>query len=351
MRQRIVVASALAGTALLGAAGGIGVWQAVAQDDSAPAVAVERSSASKVANPQTLTAGEVYRRAAPGVVEVAATRQTEGGFGGPQQATAGGSGFIIDEQGHVITNEHVVDGATSVTVRFASGDEASARVVGSDPSTDIALLDIEDSRDVTPLELGSSKSLSVGDPVVAIGSPFGLDGTLTSGIVSALGREISAPDGFSIAGVIQTDAALNHGNSGGPLLDSEGRVVGVTSQIESENGGNVGIGYAVPIETAKRVVDQLLRGREVQHAYLGVRLADDDSAGGARISEVVSGGPADDAGVRAGDVVTSLGGTNVDSASQLRAAVEAKQPGDTVSLELRRGGKTRTVDVKLGTRP
>src|SRR5688500_409405 len=261
MRQRILLPVAVAGAGLLGGAVGVGAWEALDDDPQPVSTAAERAT-TPTADRSTSSLAELYRRAAPGVVEI----QTGGGDEGfnpfDQQGevepAATGSGFVIDDEGHIVTNQHVVGDAQTVTVRFPNGDEAQARVVGSDASTDIALLDLEGDRDVTPLELGSSESLEIGDAVAAIGSPFGLEGTLTSGIVSALDRDIRAPNGFTIDGAVQTDAALNGGSSGGPLLDSAGRVVGIASQIESRTGGNVGIGYAVPIETAQRVVAELL---------------------------------------------------------------------------------------------
>jgi putative serine protease PepD len=234
-------------------------------------------------------------------------------------------------------------------VTFANGDEVEARVVGTDPSTDVAVLELTGDRDVEPLELGSSESLEVGDPVAAIGSPFGLGGTLTSGIVSALDREIEAPNGFTIEGAVQTDAALNSGNSGGPLLDSHGRVVGIAAQIRSENGGNVGVGYAVPIETARSVAERLLAGDEIEYAYLGVSLGEANDEGVP--VDVVDGGPADEAGVEDGDVITSVDGAEVTEADDVRDAVNAKEPGDTLTLEVERAGDTEQIEVELGERP
>jgi putative serine protease PepD len=347
VRNILVPVAALIAAAFIGGLGAVGIWEAVEDDETQAASTVGRpDQTARTASAARPSISEIYEQAAPGVVQITTDA---GGFGplGAEQAT--GSGFIIDDEGHIITNHHVVEGAQSVTVRFSDGEEASATVVGSDPSTDIALLDLEDvDRDLQPLELGSSESLEIGDSVVAIGSPFGLQGTVTSGIVSGLDRSIRAPDGFAIDGVIQTDAALNSGNSGGPLLDAEGRVVGVNSQIESRDGGNVGIGYAVPIEIAREVVDQLREGGEVEHAYLGVRLEDADD--GVRL-EVVDGSPADDAGLEDGDVVTAVDGDSVDTVADLRAAVSAKQPGDRVTLEIRRDGDTQTIDIRLGERP
>src|ERR671936_729077 len=199
---------------------------------------------------------------------------TNDAFFGARESQALGSGFVIDKSGHVVTNYHVVEGASKVEVSFSGNDEMPATVVGTDPSTDIAVLRIKraQSRSLTPLDLGNSSAVRVGDAVVAIGNPFGLERTVTAGIVSALQREITAPNGFAIDEVIQTDAAINKGNSGGPLLNADGQVIGVNSQIESESGGNVGIGFAIPINTVKDVVSQLIEHGKVEHAYIGVEM-------------------------------------------------------------------------------
>jgi putative serine protease PepD len=304
------------------------------------------------------TAETVYRAAAAGVVEVTANVESIaadtqfGPDGGESEAQ--GSGFVIDERGHVVTNEHVVSGASSVSVTFADGSEAAAEVVATDPSSDIALLQVDASTsDLAPLELGSSSDLVVGQDVYALGNPYGLEGTLTAGIVSALDRTIQAPNGYTIDGAIQTDAAMNSGNSGGPLLDSEGRVVGVTAQIETTTGGNVGIGYAIPIDLVKEVVSQLESGGAVDHAYLGVAVesATEGGAPGAAIAEVRSGSPADEAGLQTGDVVTAVDGEPVDAPDDLTAAVAEKQPGDELELTIVRDGSEQTITVTLGQRP
>jgi putative serine protease PepD len=352
MRQRILLPAAIAGAGVLGGLAGAGAVEAL-DDDPEPVAAASTGTSSPTAATSSSLA-ELYRRVAPGVVEIVVATSPEdafGPFGPPSESTSTGSGFVIDER-HVVTNQHVVDDAGQVSIRFANGDEADARVVGTDASTDIALLELEGGRDVTPLDLGSSESLEIGDPVAAIGSPFGLEGTLTSGVVSGLDRDLRAPNGFTIDGAIQTDAALNSGNSGGPLLDSQGRVVGVAAQIESENGGNVGVGYAVPIETAQRVVDELLESGEIRHAYLGVALAAEASDdGGVAVEEVTAGGPADDAGLRTGDVIVAIAGDEVASPDEVRAAIDSRNPGDAVEVRIRRGGDERTVRVELGERP
>ena len=368
MRRLVISFAALVAAAVIGGVGAVAAWESLDLDsDDAAATATATTTAETERGedrPTAATAGalslsEIYRKAAPSVVEIEATRAAGGGdddtprvlpFGLPQpEAQAGGTGFVIDDEGHILTNQHVVADATSVRVRFANGDVVDARVVGTDPSTDVALLQVEGDRDVTPLELGSTEALEVGDPVAAIGSPYGLEGTLTSGIVSALDRDIRAPNGFTIDGAVQTDAALNSGNSGGPLLDAQGRVVGIASQIRTETGGNIGIGYAVPIETANRVVEQLLEGGEIQYAYLGVSLGEATDEGVPL--DVVDGGPAADAGLRDGDLITKVDGDEARDADAVRDAVTAKMPGDELRVEVRRGDETETFDVELGARP
>jgi putative serine protease PepD len=314
-------------------------------------VALETEGDSNSAQTTSLPAGEsvsettsslaaLYKRVKGSVVEVHAS---SGG------GNATGSGFVIDKQGHIVTNQHVVSGAQSVSVEFSDGSEVQADVVGTDPSTDIAVLDVNrPAAELTPLKFASDGTLEVGDPVVAIGSPFGLDGTLTTGVISALGREIQSPNGFTIENAVQTDAALNNGNSGGPVLDTQGRVVGVAAQIRSESGGSDGIGYAIPGDTAKRVAADLIQDGSVEHAYLGVSLPND---GAAQVEQVVPGAPADNAGLRPGDEVTAVNGEAIDSGDQLREAIDAHRPGDKLTLTITRNGDERTVEVTLGERP
>jgi len=241
--------------------------------------------------------------------------------------------------------------ATWDKVTFANGATYKAAVVGTDPSTDLAVIKVDaPSSLLHPLGLANSDDVAVGDGVVAIGSPFGLENTLTTGVVSAINRTIDGTNGYSIPGAIQTDAAINHGNSGGVLLNMQGDVIGVTSQIESESGGNVGIGFAIPSNTVRSVAGQLVSGQKVEHAYLGVSLAD-AASGGARIATVTSGSPAADAGLKTGDVVTALDGTSISDAEELTVAVVAKQPGDTVKITVTRDGSTKTLTATLGTRP
>jgi putative serine protease PepD len=314
-------------------------------DETASSTGPPETAAVEVAQPGGTgdAAESVYRRAAAGVVEI--------GAGGARGAL--GTGFVVDDEGHIVTNQHVVSGAAEITVAFADGTEVSAEVNGTDPSTDIALLEVDvPASELEPLELGRSGSLTVGQDVYAIGNPYGLERTLTAGIVSAVDRRIQAPNGYTISGAIQTDAAINSGNSGGPLLDEQGRVVGVTAQIESQTGGNVGIGYAVPIDLVKSVVEQLQASGSVEHAYLGVTVEPaPGSSTGASIVEVRPGTPAEEAGLEAGDRVVSIDGEPIDSPEELTGLIGSRKPGDRLELEVERDGETRTVTVTLGERP
>jgi putative serine protease PepD len=342
-RKFLVFFLAIVAASAIGAGAGIGVWEATDDDEGASNV-VQTAPTRSVAT-GTLSVNEIYERAKDGVVLVSTSTQTPFGQGGGGT----GSGFLIDDEGHVLTNQHVVDNAQSVTVRFPDGDEIDARVVGADASSDVAVLELETvPSGVTPLELGASESLEIGDLVVAIGSPFGLEGTVTSGIVSALHRELTAPDGFTIDGAIQTDAAINPGNSGGPLLDGQGRVIGINSQIASSSGGNEGIGYAVPIETAKEVADALIAGRAIERPFLGVQLGESDD--GAQVAAVTPGSPADRAGLQQGDVITEVEGEQA-NADDVRRAVAERDPGDELELTVVRDGETETITATLGKRP
>jgi S1-C subfamily serine protease len=355
-----------------------------------PAMAATGANGKQSNVAEGLTAADIYKRYAPGVVYIRSEiiQQTNNpfdfGFGGAQKSEASGSGFVIDARGDILTNNHVIDGATrdSITVSFADKKTVRATVVGKDPSTDLALLKVDpEGLDLRPLPLGSSKDVQVGDPTIAIGNPFGLDRTLTTGVVSALQRQIQAPNGFAIKDVIQTDAAINPGNSGGPLIDSAGRVIGINSQIEtggSGSEGNVGIGFAVPIDTAKQILNNLKSGEVVQRAYLGVTsitvdgqfdALDMPADHGALVQTVEAGSPAAVAGLKAGtiqatmqgstdpvvlggDVITKIDGTAVTSSDQLSQLVSAHKPGDKVKLEIvRKKGETKDVTVTLTKRP
>jgi putative serine protease PepD len=274
------------------------------------------------------------------------------------QGTATGTGFAISKDGYLVTNAHVVDGATNVSVKVGDAKAVTAKVVGTDNSTDVALLKIDTGdTPLTTVALADSSAVEVGDPVYAIGNPFGLDRTLTTGVVSALQRSIDAPNGYAISNVIQTDAALNPGNSGGPLLDADGQVIGINSQIESTAAGaggqgqNSGIGFAVPSDTVKRVVKQLRSTGKATHAYLGVSLGDKANDGGALVEGLTRGGPAVRAGLQRGDVVTAVDGQAVKTSEDLTSAIDAKAPGDTVRLTVQRSGDEQVIAVKLGTRP
>ena len=235
-------------------------------------------------------------------------------------------------------------------MRFWNGKTYSATVVGTDKSTDLAVIKVNaPSSELHPLSVGNSGDLQVGDGVVAIGSPFGLEETVTSGIVSALHRAIEAPNNFTINDSIQTDAAINHGNSGGPLLNSQGQVVGVNAQIRSDSGGNEGVGFAIPSNTVRSIATQLISTGKAVHAYLGVSI--DSSAATAKIAAVKAATPAAKAGLKAGDVVTAVDGTSIASGDDLTRAIDSRKPGDTITLKYRRGGSEHTVDVKLATRP
>src|SRR5918995_4115188 len=349
-RKFLVFFLSIVAASAIGAGAGIGIWEAT--DDDGSTTVVQKAPTRSVADGTQLSVNEIYERAKDGVVLVTTRTQGQGSpFLPPGQGGGGatGSGFVIDDQGHVLTNQHVVDNAQSVTVQFPDGAEIGARVVGADASSDVAVLELDSvPSGVTPLELGSSESLEIGDLVVAIGSPFGLEGTVTSGIVSALHRELTAPDGFTIDGAIQTDAAINPGNSGGPLLDGQGRVIGINSQIRSSSGGNEGVGYAVPIETAREVADALIAGRSIERAFLGVQLGEADN--GALVAAVTSGSPADNAGLQQGDVITEVDGEQA-NADDVRRAVAERDPGDELELTVVRDGETETITATLGKRP
>ncbi|MET0604654.1 MAG: trypsin-like peptidase domain-containing protein [Baekduia sp.] len=355
-----------------------------------PAVASQGANDKRSSAAEGLTAADIYERYAPGVVFVRSeiTQQTQNPFdpfGGTQRSEATGSGFVIDASGDILTNNHVIDGATpdSVTVQFADKKTLKAAIVGKDPSTDLALLKVDpEGLDLKALPLGSSKDVHVGDPTIAIGNPFGLDRTLTTGVVSALQRQIQAPNGFAIKDVIQTDAAINPGNSGGPLIDSAGRVIGINSQIETGgggSGGNVGIGFAVPIDTAKSILENLKKGETIQRAYLGITSLTVDGQldalnlpvdHGALVQRVEANSPADQAGLKAGDlqatlqgstsndsvvlggdIITKIDGKAISSSDQLSQLVSSHKPGDKVKVEIVRKKDTKTLIVTLGKRP
>jgi S1-C subfamily serine protease len=339
---------------------------------------------------RALSINQIYNRFAPGVVQVSTTSVVNVNptdpFGFPvpgfqQQETqkALGSGFVIDKAGHIVTNYHVVQGAKTIQVSFSNHDSMKARLVGADPSTDVAVLKVDaHARALTPLTLGNSDSVRVGDSVVAIGNPFGLDRSVTAGIVSALQREVQAPNAYPIDHVIQTDAAINHGNSGGPLLNADGEVIGVNSQIQTggTSDGNVGVGFAIPINTVRTAAAQLIHNGKVEHASLGIKgqAIDADVAllfhfpvdHGVLVQSVVGGSGAAQAGLKAGtnsvvvageswliggDLIVRADGQTIASVERLRDVIAAKKPGDPLKLELYRGTKKLSIDVKLGRQP
>jgi S1-C subfamily serine protease len=295
--------------------------------------------------PGETRAAAVYRAASPAVVSIRA-------------AVGSGTGFVIDRAGTIVTNSHVARSSKTVTVRFGTDtDSIKGDVLGTDPSSDLAVVGIDSAKmpaSVTPLALADSSTVRVGDVAIAIGNPFGLDRTATEGIVSAVGREIQAPNGFSIDSAIQTDAPINPGNSGGPLLNDSGQVMGVNSQIRTAgSSGNVGIGFAVPSNTVRKVVPTLTRGDTVDRAYLGVETspASPGTNSGAVVRAVVPDGPAERAGIKRGDVVIGVDGLTVGDPSDIAAAIANKKPGEEVEVKFQRSGSTATLKATLGTRP
>ena len=342
MRRANILIGTGAAALAVGAGAGVAVYAGLSNHSTTKTVVREVTvSAQPAARAEQLDAAQIYQGANKGVVEI--TVSVPGG-------QAQGSGFVYDPKGDIVTNDHVVDSASSISVAFADGSSYPATLVGNDPSTDLAVIKVNaPSSKLQPLTLGDSTQLSVGDAVVAIGSPFGLEETLTSGIVSALHREMTSPNGFAIANSIQTDAAINHGNSGGPLLDSSGHVVGINTQIKSDSGGNEGVGFAIPSATVRSVVSQILQTGQAEHAYLGVQL--DSTASNARLSSVVAGTPAAAAGLRAGDVITGIAGQRISSMNDVQSAIASKRPGDKISLTYQRNGQSHTVKLTLTTRP
>jgi S1-C subfamily serine protease len=372
---------ALGGAALFGKLGDHTTTIEQISPSPRPATATTQSSST------ALTPEAIYRQDGPGVVQITATSVTQSAPdpfnffpSTPQTSKSLGSGFVLDRAGHIITNFHVIQGAQKVQVSFSGQDQLPATVVGKDRSTDLAVLKIDaHARALTPLPLGDSDAARVGDPVYAIGNPFGLTRTLTTGVVSAVQRQIFAPNGVPIDSAIQTDAAINHGNSGGPLIDANGRVIGVTSQIQTgsdQNQGNVGIGFAIPVNTVRDIAGQIIANGKAQHAFLGVsaaavtpqlkKLFNLPTANGLLVRDVTKDSGAAKAGIKGGttsvvvdgesyriggDLITKVDGEPVSTYDQLYAAIQRKSPGDTLKIELYRDNAKRTVAVKLGSRP
>jgi S1-C subfamily serine protease len=386
--------SALLGGAVVAAFGWIAIAAGWIQSEGGMTTTVSAPIAAPVADSgdgggegNGNVVNRIYREDGEGVgfieADVAASGpQSFSPFGEPEPegGTATGSGFVIDDEGHMLTNNHVVEGAGQIQVKLGDSETSyDAKLVGSDPSMDLALLDVDASADqLHPLTLGHSAEMEVGDPVVAIGNPFGLDRTVTSGIVSALQRQIEAPDGYSITNVIQTDAAINPGNSGGPLINAAGEVIGINSQIATGGGGsgNVGIGFAIPIDTVRAELEQLKATGEVDHAFIGlsgVSITPDLAQAvnlpveeGVLVQTVVEGGPAEKAGIEGGntaatiegaqirlggDIVTKMNGKKIAGMDNLVEVINEAEPGEGLELTYLRDGETATATVKLGERP
>src|SRR4051812_39258507 len=320
----------LAAAAAIG--GGAGAVATTALHDDTPTVRTitnTRTVAAANTNTTVQTPHDVYESAKDSVAYITTGSGT-------------GSGFVVSADGYIVTNAHVVeDNNGTIKAKVGDGKVLDAKLVGEDASTDLALLKV-DASNLKPLTLADSSGVQVGDPAYAIGNPFGLDRTLTVGVVSALQREISSPNGFSIDDVIQTDAAINPGNSGGPLFNAAGQVIGVNSQIESTGSsssggqaGNVGIGFAIPSNTVKTIVSQLRTSGKARHAYLGVS-TQDASGAGAQVAQLTSDGPAADGGLMAGDIITSVGGKSVDDSTALSSIVDTHKVGDEVKVDLTR---------------
>jgi putative serine protease PepD len=305
-----------------------------------------------------LNASSLYQSAAPGVVAIEASGVSSGSNGSastpPAQSIDTGTGFAIDTQGDILTASHVVAGASTVTIKFLNGTVRTASVLGTDTSNDVSVLHVSPSGLTPhPLALGSTASLLVGDPVAVIGDPFGYNRSLSTGVVSALDRTIQAPNGYLIAHALQTDAAVNPGNSGGPLLDTQGQVVAIADQIAT-SGSTVdqgsGVGFAVPIDPVKAELAQLEAGKSVAHPYLGAALQEPAiNQQGAQVTSVASGSPAAAAGLTNGDLITAINTTTVTGPSQLVAALDALAPGNKVTLTVTRGSRTLTLTATLGS--
>jgi putative serine protease PepD len=346
--------AALVAGACIGAGGGAATYAALSSGDDDSSARQATVTDAHPASTNALSVNAVYERTRKGVVEITVSGQAGDFPLGRRPTQQGqGSGFVYDAEGRIVTNAHVVGGAQAISVTFWNGRSFDATVVGTDASTDLAVLDVDAPASLlSPLSLADSSDVEVGDNVVAIGSPFGLEQTVTAGIVSALHRQMTSPNQFTIDDSIQTDAAINHGNSGGPLLDDQARAIGVNTQIASDSGGNEGVGFAIPSNTVKSIASQLIDDGKAEHAFLGIGLRDaTSSGGGAQVTLVRPDTPADDAGLRAGDVITAVAGERIGTADELRAAINAHSPGDHVSLRYRRDGETKTVEVELASRP
>jgi putative serine protease PepD len=357
-----VLIAGLAGAviALIATSGGGGRTVTVMQP--ARGSAVPSTLPTSLASTHGLTINQIFRQAGPGVVDILVTQNVGNNFfGGTQQGTGEGAGVVYNKNGDILTDEHVVDNATSISVTFENGFKVGAKVVGTDPSTDVAVIHVNaPASQLHPIPFADSSSAQVGDPVVAIGSPFSLPETVTSGIVSAVGRPIDAPNRFTITGAIQTDAPINPGNSGGPLLDANGHVLGLADQIETNNttpsgqGSSSGVGFAIPSNMVANIANKLIGGQAVRHPYVGVSL-NPNSTGGAEITTapgaVVPSSPASSAGLHPGDLITAIDGKKINSTQQFIETVDTYRPGQTINLTVKRGSGTLHLKVTLTTRP
>jgi S1-C subfamily serine protease len=401
MTRRLLIALAASALLAAGCGGSSGDPRGGGADaaDAGDASTVERTTRVEVVKRSGKDEGfdpeGIYRRDGPGVVTIISVFGGSGGggglFGGDGEGGGNprggvGSGFVVSGEGEVATNAHVVSQgegedikrASEVYVKFADDNQVRAKIVGLDPNADVALLRLDSRAGLTlrPLPLGTSGDVRVGSPVAAIGSPFGEEQSLSVGVVSATDRAIESLTGFQTLGAVQTDAAINQGNSGGPLINSQGQVIGINAQIRTQSGGGEGVGYAIPVDQVRRSLDQIRKGDEVRYAYLGVASTavypqlserfDLGTQAGAWVQDVVKDGPADKAGVRAGsgeqrfqarpykpggDVITKVADSRIETENDLGLALAPYEPGETVTLEIVRDGERREVEVKLGERP
>ncbi|HUZ15804.1 MAG TPA: trypsin-like peptidase domain-containing protein [Gaiellaceae bacterium] len=355
----VAVAAALA----IGVGAGFAAHSLTSSTSASPAITFGTAPTTPVSSSSTSDSlTQIYAKDAPGVVTVTVSGRSASagsnnpfGLPGQQQFEAIGTGFEIDSKGNILTAEHVVAGASTIKVTFQNGSTTRATLVGSDSSTDSAVIHVDvPAAQLHPLTLGNSSSVIPGQAVVAIGTPLSpsYSESMSAGIVSAINRTITAPNGFSIPGSIQTDAAINHGNSGGPLIDvATNTVIGINDQIPAGTvNANVGIGFAAPIDSAKSSAFTIIAGGTVEHAYMGVRIGDAPT-GGAEIGQIVAGSPAAKAGLKRGDVITAYNGKSIVNADALTAAVTQSRVNEKVTLTIRRAGATKHLTLTLGVQP